>query len=183
VHVLQGERELAKDCRSLARFRIPIPLAIAGLPRVEVTFLIDANGILSVSARDVRTNREHSIEVKPSYGLVDEDIERMLEESFDLAEEDFAVRQLVEARVEAEAILHATEKAEALHAQLLNEDERRQIQDASNALRAACGGNDHNRIRDLVEALNNAGTPFAQRIMDASIRQALEHRSVDEIAG
>jgi Fe-S protein assembly chaperone HscA len=183
VHVLQGERELAKDCRSLARFRIPIPQAIAGLPRIEVTFLIDANGILSVSARDVRTNREHSIEVKPSYGLVDEDIERMLEESFDLAEEDFAVRQLVEARVEAEAILHVTDKAGALHAQLLNDHERRQIQDAANALRAACGGSDHNRIRDLIEALNNAGTPFAQRIMDASIKQALEHRSVDEIAG
>lgn len=181
VHVLQGERELARDCRSLARFRIPIEPAPAGIPRVEVTFLIDANGILSVSARDTHTNREHSIEVKPSYGLTEEQIESMLEESFDLAEEDFAQRQLLEARVEAEAILHATAKAEGLHAELLNADERRAIDEAATALRAACAENDHNRIRDLIDALNEAGTPFAQRIMDRSIKTALENRSVDEI--
>ena len=183
VHVLQGERELAKDCRSLARFRIPIEPATAGLPRVEVTFLIDANGILSVSARDVRTNREHSIEVKPSYGLTEEQIENMLEESFDLAEEDFAQRQLLEARVEAESILHATAKAERLHEQHLTSDERAVIDRAASELRAASGGNDHNRIRDLVEALNEASRPFAQRIMDASIKMALESKSAYEIAG
>ncbi|HEY8516861.1 MAG TPA: Fe-S protein assembly chaperone HscA [Candidatus Binatia bacterium] len=182
VHVLQGERELAKDCRSLARFRIPIEPAAAGLPRIEVTFLIDANGILSVSARDVRTNREHSIEVKPSYGLTEEEIERMLEESFDLAEEDFAQRQLVEARVEAESILHATDKAKHLHAQLLTDEEREAIERAANELREAVQGTDYNRIRDLIEALNQAGTPFAQRIMDASIKSALESKSVAEIA-
>ena len=182
VHVLQGERELARDCRSLARFRIPIEPAVAGLPRVEVTFLIDANGILSVSARDVRTNREHSIEVKPSYGLTEEQMERMLEEAFDLAEEDFAQRQLLEARVEAESILHATAKAEHLHAQLLDADEQAAIARAADELRAAVTGTDHNRIRDLIEALNQAGTPFAQRIMDASIKSALETRSVAEIA-
>ncbi|MEW6272158.1 MAG: Fe-S protein assembly chaperone HscA [Thermodesulfobacteriota bacterium] len=182
VHVLQGERELARDCRSLARFRIPIEPAIAGLPRIEVTFLIDANGILSVSARDVRTNREHSIEVKPSYGLTEDEIERMLEESFDLAEEDFAQRQLLEARVEAESILHATEKAEHLHAQLLTVEERAAIERAASELRDAVAGSDHNRIRDLIEALNQAGTPFAQRIMDASIKTALASKSVVEIA-
>jgi len=182
LHVLQGERELAKDCRSLARFRIPIEPATAGLPRVEVTFLIDANGILSVAARDVRTNREHSIEVKPSYGLTEEQIENMLEESFDLAEEDFAQRQLLEARVEAESILHATAKAERLHEQHLNAEERAAIERAAGELRAASGGSDHNRIRDLVEVLNEASRPFAQRIMDASIKTALENKSAYEIA-
>jgi molecular chaperone DnaK len=182
VHVLQGERELAKDCRSLARFRIPIPTAPAGIPRIEVTFLIDANGILSVTAREVRTNVEHSVEVKPSYGLSDEDIERMLEESFDLAEEDFAARQLIEARTEAESLLHATDKAEQRHAGLLTEDERRTMRVAASELRTACADNDHNRIRDLIDRLNTASTPFAERIMDASIQEALRSKRVEDIA-
>src|SRR5262249_33052289 len=149
VHVLQGERELAKDCRSLARFRIPIAPAPAGMPRVEVTFLIDANGILSVSARDMRTNLEHQIEVKPSYGLTDEEIERLLEESFDLAEQDFAARQLAEARTEAQSILNATEHALRDHQALLAAEERRTIDSATAELRAACTTTDHTRIRDL----------------------------------
>jgi molecular chaperone DnaK (HSP70) len=148
-----------------------------------VTFLIDANGILSVSARDVRTNREHAIEVKPSYGLTEEQMEAMLEEAFDLAEEDFAQRQLVEARVEAESILHATQKAERLHEQLLDAAERATIERAAEDLRTAMNGTDHNRIRDLIDALNEASRPFAQRIMDASIKTALERKSAYEIAG
>ena len=105
IHVLQGERELAKDCRSLARFTLRVPPAPAGLPRIEVKFLIDANGILQVGAKDIRTGTEHVIEVQPSYGLNDNDIERMLEESIEYAEQDFAERQVIEARTEAEAIL------------------------------------------------------------------------------
>jgi Fe-S protein assembly chaperone HscA len=182
IHVLQGERELAKDCRSLARFRVPIPPEAAGLPRVEVTFLIDANGILSVSARDVRTNTEQSIEVKPSYGLTDDVVERMLEESFDLAEEDFSSRQLIEARVEAEILLHKTASALKLHAALLDAAERERIEAAAQALRDAVAGSDHNRIRDALESLNDASTEFAQRIMDASIKVALERRHVEELA-
>ncbi len=181
LHVLQGERELARDCRSLARFRIPIPPAPAGLPRVEVTFLIDANGILSVSGRDVHSNAEHSIEVKPSYGLDDTEIERMLEESFDLAEEDFALRQLIEARTEAESLLHATEKAQRSHVGLLEDAELRTIERLTADLQEACAGEDHNRIRDLADKLNEASTPFAQRIMDASIKRALETRRVEEL--
>ncbi|MGB9432721.1 MAG: Fe-S protein assembly chaperone HscA, partial [Candidatus Acidiferrum sp.] len=111
IHVLQGERELAKDCRSLARFTLRVPPAPAGLPRIEVKLLIDANGILQVSAKDLRTGTEHSIEVQPSYGLNDNDIERMLEESIEYAEQDFAERQAIEARTEAESILTATAKA------------------------------------------------------------------------
>jgi len=181
VHVLQGERELAKDCRSLARFRIPIPPQIAGLPRVEVTFLIDANGILSVAARDERTNTEHSIEVKPSYGLTDDTIEAMLEESFDLAEEDFTARLLVEARVEAETLLHTTARALEGHPDRITEEERAKLLAATDVLRAACTRDDHNEIRDLIEVVNEAGRPLAERIMDDSIRAALASRSVDEL--
>ncbi|TLY16070.1 MAG: molecular chaperone DnaK, partial [Nitrospirae bacterium] len=109
--VLQGERELAKDNRSLARFQLKVPPLPAGVPRVEVMFLIDANGILNVTAKDVRTAQSQSIEVKPSYGLSDEEVERMIGESFKFASEDLKARQLIEARTEAEAILKATEKA------------------------------------------------------------------------
>lgn len=183
VHVLQGERELASDCRSLAKFRVPIPPQIAGLPRVEITFIIDANGILSVSARDERTNREQSVEVKPSYGIDDDTIENMLEESFDLAEEDFAARQLIEARVEAETLLHGSDSAHESHGQLLGSDESAAIEAAATNLRQACEGNDYNHIRDLTEKLNEASGPFAQRIMDASIKVAVSARNVDELTG
>ena len=155
---------------------------MAGIPRIEVTFLIDANGILSISARDVRTNTEQSIEVKPSFGLTDEQVEAMIEESFDLAEEDFALRQLIEARTEAESILHATDKASGLHRELLMAEERGAIEAAAAELRLACTGDDHNLIRDKIDALNTAGTPFAQRIMDASIQRALTSKRVEDLA-
>ena len=181
VHVLQGERELAKDCRSLARFRIAIPPQIAGLPRVEVTFLIDANGILSVAARDTRTNTENSIEVKPSYGLTDDVIENMLEESFDLAEEDFTARLLIEARTEAETLLHATERALEGHPDLISSEERALVDQKMEELKSAMAGQDHNAIRDLIDEVNDAGRPLAERIMDASIRAAVATRSVEEL--
>ena len=111
IHVLQGERELAKDCRSLARFTLKVPPAPAGLPRIEVRFLIDANGILQVAAKDLRNGQQHTVEVQPSYGISDTEIERMLEESIEYAEQDFAERQVIEARTESEAILAATQKA------------------------------------------------------------------------
>ncbi len=110
IHVLQGEREMAKDCRSLSRFQLKVPPGPAGLARIEVKFLIDASGILQVAARDLRTGEEHSVEVQPSYGLDDAEVERMLEESIEFAEQDFSERQLIEARNEAETVLRATEK-------------------------------------------------------------------------
>lgn len=183
VHVLQGERELSSDCRSLAKFRVPIPPQVAGLPRVEITFIIDANGILSVSARDERTNTEQSVEVKPSYGIDDDTIENMLEESFDLAEEDFAARQLIEARIGAETLLHGSDSARESHGSLLDEAEIDTINTAASDLRQACEGDDYNHIRDLTEKLNEASGPFAQRIMDASIKIAVATRSVDELTG
>ncbi|MBI3797393.1 MAG: Fe-S protein assembly chaperone HscA [Deltaproteobacteria bacterium] len=181
VHVLQGERELARDCRSLARFKIPIEPHPAGVPRVEVTFMIDANGILNVTAADLRTSHERSVEVKPSYGLTDEEIERLLEESIDFAEEDVTQRLLIEARTEAETVLHATEKALRHHAPLLGEGEETRILAAVQALQEARVGEDYNRIRDLTDALSEATTPFAQRIMDTSIQEALGHKRLAEL--
>jgi Fe-S protein assembly chaperone HscA len=181
-HVLQGERELVKDNRSLARFKLrgiePQP---AGLPRIEVTFMIDANGILNVTARDERTGREQSIDVKPSYGLTDEAIERMLEESIDHAEDDVTARLLIEARNDGEALLRATRKA--LGEQVgADASELATIRAGMAQLETAMQATDYNRIRDLTEELNRATTPLAQRIMDASIKDALEHKRVEELA-
>jgi molecular chaperone DnaK (HSP70) len=183
IHVLQGERELAKDCRSLARFKLgPIEAQPAGLPRIEVTFLIDANGILNVNARDERTRREHSIDVKPSYGLNDEEIERMLEEAIDLGEQDLEERLLITARNDAEQILGALQKQLGEWSGLVADDERAQIEEAVERLEAARRGTDRELIAKLVEALNELTTPFAQRIMDAAIKEALEKKSIEELS-
>jgi Fe-S protein assembly chaperone HscA len=181
VHVLQGERELARDCRSLARFKVPIEPQPAGVPRVEVTFMIDANGILSVTATDLRTGRERSVEVKPSYGLTDEEIERLLEESIDFAEEDVSQRLLIEARTEADTVLHATEKALLQHAALLAAGEGERIRTAVWALQKSKEGEYYNHIRDLTDALSEITTPFAQRIMDTSIQEVLGQKRLSDI--
>jgi molecular chaperone DnaK (HSP70) len=143
--------------------------------------MIDANGILNVTAADLRTSRERSVEVKPSYGLTDEEIERLLEESIDFAEEDVTQRLLIEARTEAETVLHATEKALRQHASFLQEDEESRILAAVHILQEAKAGEDYNRIRDLTEALSEVTTPFAQRIMDTSIQEALGQKRLSEL--
>ncbi|MGH7812515.1 MAG: molecular chaperone DnaK [Candidatus Binataceae bacterium] len=182
IHVLQGERELAKDCRSLARFKLgPIAPQPAGLPRINVTFLIDANGILNVSARDERTGREHSVDVKPSYGLNDEEIERMLEEAIDLGEQDLEERLLISARNDAEQILGALRKQLGEYGHLVAGPERAGIEEMAGRLEEARTGTDRAKIAALVEELNDLTTPFAERIMDAAIKAALEKRSVEEI--
>ncbi len=181
VHVLQGERELAADNRSLARFSVPIEPLPAGVPRLEVTFLVDANGILSVTATDLRSGRERTVEVKPSYGLTDEEIERMLEESFDHAEDDIQQRQLREARVEAETILHATRTSLAQHADRLEPGEADRIAAVAEALTTACAGQDHLRIRDLADELSRVTEPFAQRIMDMALQEAMISRPLEEL--
>ncbi len=178
VHVLQGERELASDCRSLARFSIPIEPAPAGFARVEVVFMIDANGILNVTARDVRTAKERSVDVKPSYGLTDEQIEHMLEESIDHAEEDVAARLLAEARTDAETVLRQTERALRDSATLLESGEEERVRAAMGVLRDGIAGSDYDAIRELIDRLNEVSTPFAQRIMSASLKRALEHKNV-----
>jgi molecular chaperone DnaK len=183
IHVLQGEREMARDCRSLARFKLgPIEPAPAGLPRIEVTFLIDANGILNVTARDQRTGREHSVDVKPSYGLTDEEIERMLEESIDLGEQDLEERLLIAARNDADQILAALAKQLREYGNLAGDEERRRMAEAAERLAAARAGTDRELISRLVEELNEASTPFAHRIMDEAIGAALKRKSVDEIS-
>lgn len=181
VHVLQGERELVQDCRSLAHFKIPIEAKPAGVPRVEVTFMIDANGILNVSASDLRTGIERSLEVKPSYGLTDDEVERLLEESIDFAEEDVEQRLLIEARVEADTVLHATQKALDENAEFLEEGEGERIAHAVRQLREAHAGEDYDAIRDLTEELSQITSPFAQRVMDASIQAALGDKRVSDL--
>jgi Fe-S protein assembly chaperone HscA len=179
-HVLQGERELVKDNRSLARFRLRgLQPQAAGLPRIEVTFMIDANGILNVTARDRKTGREQSVDVKPSYGLTDEDVERMLEESFDHAEEDVNNRLLIEARNDADSILRVTRKQ--MDTTPLSAEERQEIDAALSALETAMATTDHHRIRDLTDELKRITEPLAQRIMEGAIKQALEHKRIEEV--
>jgi molecular chaperone DnaK len=183
IHVLQGERELAKDCRSLARFKLgPIQSQPAGVPRIEVTFLIDANGILNVNARDERTGREHSVDVKPSYGLTDDEIERMLEEAIDLGEQDLEERLLISSRNDAEQILGALRKQLGEYGALVDRIERARMDEVAERLEAARLGTNRELIAKLVEELNEITTPFAERIMDAAIKLALEKKSVEELA-
>ena len=182
IHVLQGERELAKDCRSLARFMLRVPPAPAGLPRIEVKFLIDANGILQVGAKDIRTGVEHIIEVQPSYGLNDNDIERMLEESIEYAEQDFAERQVIEARTEAESILNATAKALANpNAANLPESERATIDASVAALKEAVQSTDYKLIRRQMDDLNQATEHLAELLMNSALHSALEGKKLAEV--
>jgi Fe-S protein assembly chaperone HscA len=182
IHVLQGERELAKDCRSLARFTLKVPPAPAGLPRIEVAFLIDANGILQVAAKDMRTGEQHSIEVQPSYGINDTEIERMLEESIEYAEQDFAERQLIEARTESEAILAATAKAltNPQSAQI-SAEERSNIEAAITALKQSAAGTDYKLIRKRIDELNHATEHLAELLMNSAVSTALAGRKLAEV--
>jgi molecular chaperone DnaK len=182
IHVVQGERELAKDCRSLARFTLKVPPAPAGLPRIEVKFLIDANGILQVAAKDLRTGEQHSIEVQPSYGISDNEIERMLEESIAYAEQDFAERQLIEARTEAELILSATAKALANpQSEALSEEERAGIDASIAALKESAAGMDYKLIRKRIDELNHATEHLAELLMNFAVSTALEGRKLAEV--
>jgi molecular chaperone DnaK len=188
IHVLQGEREMAEDNRSLARFTLRgIPPMPAGLPRIQLLFQIDANGILSVGARELRTNIEQSIEVKPSYGLTDEEVERMLLESFEHAQEDVDARMLIEARNESEAIIHATEKtlrrpdfADIALAQL-GSNETSAIETALAAAKDAMASDDRERVRTTTETLNHATRHLAEVVMNWTVRAALAGRKADDV--
>ena len=180
IHVLQGERELAKDCRSLARFDLKnIPPMVAGLPRIEVKFLIDANGILHVSAREQRSGQEAQVEVKPTYGLTDEQVETMILDSFDNAESDITARQLIEARNEANTILEAVAKGNQSPAwQQLTLGEHAAIESAATELRrfitpGAGEQADYKTIREGIEHLDKTTRHFAELMMDAAVTGAL----------
>jgi len=183
IHVLQGERELVKDCRSLAQFDLrDIPPMSAGMPRIEVKFLIDADGILSVSAQEQRTSKYQSIEVKPTYGLTDEQVEQMILESFEYAEADIEARLLIEARNEAETVLNATMKGVADEQYSnLSEEEKTEIAAANKNLREVMKGNDHPAVRGAIERLSNATMHLAELIMNAAIAKALKDKRVREI--
>ncbi len=182
IHVLQGERELARDCRSLARFDLKgVPPMVAGMPRVEVKFLIDANGILHVSAREQRSGKEAEIDVQPSYGLTDEQVENMLLESFDYAEEDFRQRQVIEARREAETILTALGKGKKNPAwRELTGDERRNAEALEQTLIAAKDGENYSAIRKAIDELNTGTMRLAELMMDTAVSAALKGKAMDE---
>jgi molecular chaperone DnaK len=188
IHVLQGERELVADNRSLARFKLRgIPPMPAGLPRVQVRFQIDADGILSVTAREQRTDVEQTIEVKPSYGLTDAEVERMLLDSFEHAETDAAARLLIEAKNEAEAVAAATEKAlrapefTAIEQTELTPAERQKIESVLAGLRMVLNGKDRETIVKWTQALNDATRHLAEVMLNRSVQAALSGRRVDEI--
>ncbi|MFL6717787.1 MAG: Fe-S protein assembly chaperone HscA [Burkholderiaceae bacterium] len=183
IHVVQGERELVSDCRSLARFELRgIPPMAAGAARIRITYQVDADGLLSVSARELASGVEASITVKPSYGLGDDDIARMLQESFSSADSDMQLRALREEQVEAERILLATQSALDADAALLSDEERADIARLIESLRATAQGSDHQAIKEAVEALARGTEEFAARRMDRSVRAALAGRKLDEIA-
>ena len=181
IHIVQGERETVDACRSLARFTLRgVPPMIAGMARVEITFLVDADGLLRVTAKELTTGKEASIEVKPSYGLTDEEVERMLVESFEHAEDDLARRNLTVERVEAERILAATRQAFVGDSALLDDDVRAAGERAMADLEAAMRGNDHLKIRSAIEALDLATKPFAQARMNRALDAQLRGKLIDE---
>jgi Fe-S protein assembly chaperone HscA len=183
IHVLQGERELVKDCRSLAQFDLKnIPPMPAGMPRIEVKFLIDADGILSVSAQEQRTNKFQSIEVKPTYGLTDEQVEGMILESFEFAEADIDARQVIEARNEAELVLNATEKGlRDENLRNLSDEERQEIIASVAHLQEAMKSESHTVIREAIDRLSHGTQHLAELIMNSAIEKALKDKRVREI--
>jgi molecular chaperone HscA len=182
IHVVQGERELVADCRSLARFDLRgIPPMAAGAARIRVTFQVDADGLLSVAAREQTSGVEASVQVKPSYGLSDDEIARMLQESYGTASQDMAARALKEQQVEADRMLEATQVALAIDGHMLSETERTQIDALMAALSNVRAGGDVQAIKDAIEALANGTEEFAAQRMNAAVKQALAGKKIDEV--
>ncbi|PYN77375.1 MAG: molecular chaperone DnaK [Candidatus Rokuibacteriota bacterium] len=182
MHVVQGERELAKDCRSLARFELsgvdPMP---AGMPKIEVVFLIDANGILQVTATELRTGKAAAIEVRPTYGLAEGDVDRMVEESFTYAEADVEARLLIEARNEADTVITHVERALRQGEALIGAQEQQTIGAVLDALRRARATEDRELIREATTAMNRATEHLAELMMDAALKAALASRRADQV--
>ena len=184
VHVVQGERDQVEHCRSLARFKLTgIPPMPAGMARVEIMFLVDADGLLIVTARELTTGHQTQVEVKPSYGLTDEEVERMLLESYEHADDDKAGRLLATERVEADRIAAATRAAMADAPDLLDEDVRTDMEAALTKLEELRDGQDHHAIHDQIEALDRAAKPFAEKRMNRAIDRAMRGKSVTEMQG
>jgi Fe-S protein assembly chaperone HscA len=181
IHILQGERELAKDNRSLARFRLKVPPLPAGVPRIEVTFLIDANGILNVLAKDMRTGQSQSIEVKPSYGLSDGEVEQMIEDSFKFASDDISARKLIEARLDAGALITTTEKSLLEGGHLIASDNIAATRAALAALSTAKDGTDPRAIRARMADLEQAAKPLTVALLNDSLTKGLQGKKVSEV--
>src|SRR5712691_20156 len=181
LHVVQGERELVKDCRSLGRFELRIDPMPAGMPKIEVTFLIDANGILQVQAKELRTGKAASIEVKPTYGLSEAQVTQMVEDSFTFAEEDVNARLLIETKTEAETVMNHVRRALKQGGHLATPEELHAISHAIDALRAVQAGSDRDAIRERTTALNRATEALAQAMMDAALKEAVTSRRADQI--
>ena len=181
IHILQGERELAKDNRSLARFRLKVPPLPAGVPRIEVTFLIDANGILNVLAKDMRTGQSQSIEVKPSYGLSDSEVERMIEDSFKFAADDVSARKLIEARLDASALITTTEKSLLEGSHLIASDNIAATRTALAGLTAAKDGTDPRAIRARMADLEQAAKLLTVALLNDSLTKGLQGKKVSEV--
>jgi len=182
LHIVQGDREMARDNRSLGRFALSgLPPLPAGIPRIKVEFTVDADGLLKVSAREEHTGIEANIDVRPSYGLSEDEIERMLEESIDHAETDVDARMLIESRVEAEGILHAVDKALAADPELLEPGEGERIRAVADELRAVQLTEDRKRIADLSHELDAVTAPFAQRRIERDLTLALSGRGADDV--
>jgi molecular chaperone HscA len=183
IHVVQGEREKVSDCRSLGRFELRgIPPMVAGAARIRVTFNVDADGLLDVSAREETTGVEATITIKPSYGLTDAEIAQMLKDSFAHAADDMQARALTEAQVEADQMTAATQAALAVDGELLDEEERAAIATALARLAHARAGTDHLALRAAVEAVNRATEEFAARRMDRTVAHALTGKRVDALS-
>ena len=181
LHVLQGERELARDNRSLARFELRVDPMPAGMPKIEVTFLIDANGILQVHAKELRTGKESSIEVRPTYGLTEAEVERMVDESFEHAEADVSARLLIEAQTEADSVANHVQRALTQGAQLAEPGERERIEAALARLREARAGTDRDLIHERTTEVNRATERLAEAMMDAALKGALTSKRADRI--
>jgi molecular chaperone HscA len=182
LHVVQGERELVADCRSLARFKLGgFPPMTAGMARLKVTFTVDADGILSVAAREETTGKEASIRVKPSYGLTDDEVERMIRDSFDHADDDMGARLLMVERVEADRILGATRAALVASADLLIAGEREAIEAGIAGLESAKSGANHLAIRGAIQALDEVSKEFARRRMNAALDQNVRGQALDTV--
>jgi molecular chaperone HscA len=182
LHVVQGERELAADCRSLARFTLKgIPPMPAGLARLEVTFRVDADGLLHVTAREATTGIEQNVEVKPTYGLDDAQVEQMLLDALDYGEQDLAVRRLAEAKVEGDRIRRATDQAIGADADLLQPNEKERVDAALTALGSALEGSNASAIQNRIDELDEATHAWAGRRMDRAIARAIEGKQLGDV--
>jgi len=182
IHVLQGERELANDNQSLARFALKgIPPMAAGIPRIEVNFHLDANGMLNVSAKELRTGQEQSIEVKPTYGLSKIEVERMIRDSMVHAKSDFEARQLIESRNQAEVVIRATEKALKDHAALIQKETMAKITSALERLKSAMKGDNRNRLGQATQEVEALTRPLAEAIMQKAVQKDLKGKKLSDV--